>query len=331
MIPSNYSNHSNHSLSFPLFLSFLFFLGLMGSLSGCTPADDPHSGTSELGASATHSLPSNGYSYDLQGHRGARGLMPENTIPGFIKALDLGVTTLEMDLVVTADSLLVVSHEPWFHEAYSTTPDGNPVMEETAQTFNIFQMTAAEVARFDVGMRQNPNFPEQQTMAVQKPLLKDVILAAETYARSNRLPPPQYNLETKSRPEWIGEFIPDPQTFAQLVEEIITQFQLQDRVTVQSFDPATLMGLRQINPEIRQSMLVFREDPVQAVVAYLGYTPDIWSPSAALVTPDLVEQVHALGMQIIPWTVNDPVEMNRLLDLGVDGIITDYPNIAPVR
>jgi len=329
MMPSNYS------------LSILFLFGLMGLLFGCTPADGPHSDALDSGTSATESstpgtsstltLPSNGYSYDLQGHRGARGLMPENTIPGFIKALDLGVTTLEMDLVVTADSVLLVSHEPWFHEAFSTDPEGRPVTNETAQTFNIYKMTAAEVAQFDVGLRQNPAYPEQQTMAVQKPLLKDVILAAETYARSNRLPPPRYNLETKSRPEWIGEFIPDPQTFAQLVEEIINQFQLQDRATVQSFDPATLMALRQINPEIRQSMLVFREDPVQAVVAYLGYTPDIWSPSAALVTPDLVEQVHALGMQIIPWTVNDPVEMNRLLDLGVDGIITDYPNLAPVR
>ncbi|MDZ7755284.1 glycerophosphodiester phosphodiesterase family protein [Rhodohalobacter sp.] len=108
--------------------------------------------------------------FDLQGHRGARGLMPENTIPAFLKAVELGVDTVEFDVVVTADGKILVSHEPWFNHLFSTKADGSPVTEEEERSFNIFEMTYEETQQFDVGKRGNPNFPNQEPMEVTKPL-----------------------------------------------------------------------------------------------------------------------------------------------------------------
>ncbi len=270
------------------------------------------------------------FTYDLQGHRGARGLAPENTIPSFLKAIDLGVDTIEFDLVVTADGELLISHEPWFDHQISIKPDGTPVSEEEQMELNIYKMTYEETTRYDVGMRGHEGFPDQQPMEVTKPLMRDAILAMEEYVEEQGLNPVYYNIETKSRPEWYGEYTPHPERYAQLLYDELSELGVMDRVIIQSFDPATLIAMREIDPNIVQAMLVFEEDQqVDHYIEILGYTPEIWSPFHELVTPDLVSEVHGRGMAIIPWTINESDEMIRLLDMGVDGIITDYPNRAP--
>ncbi|PKD45222.1 glycerophosphodiester phosphodiesterase family protein [Rhodohalobacter barkolensis] len=268
--------------------------------------------------------------FDLQGHRGARGLLPENTIPGFLKAVELGVNTVEFDVVVTGDGKLLVSHEPWFNHLFSTKPDGTPVTEEEAMSFNIFEMTYDETQQFDVGKRGNPNFPEQQPMEVTKPLMTDAIRAVEEFAKENNLPPLHYNIETKSRPEWYGEYVPGPDRFARMLYEELNDLDVLDRVIIQSFDPSTLIAFKQLEPNVRLAMLVSQNEPVDIYLNILGFTPDIWSPDYRLLNADNVQEFHSKGMKVIPWTVNSVDQMRSLMEIGVDGFITDYPDSAAV-
>lgn len=268
------------------------------------------------------------YDFDLQGHRGARGLLPENTIPGFLLAVDHNVDTIEFDLVVTKDQKILISHEPWFHHHISTKPDGTPVTEEGAVDLNIYEMTYKETLEFDVGIRGHQQFPEQQPVPVSKPLMRDAILAIDAYTKELGRNPVRFNIETKSRPEWYDVMVPDPRDFARLLYEELSELDVLDRVIIQSFDPATLIEMRNIDPGIDQAILVSSNEPMEVYLDRLGYTPEIWSPNYELVTPEIVQQAHNSGMLVIPWTINMPEEMRRLLEMGIDGIITDYPDRA---
>lgn len=268
--------------------------------------------------------------FDLQGHRGARGIMPENTIPAFLKAVDLGVDTVEFDVVVTADGKILVSHEPWFNHLFSTKPNGEPVIESEEMDLNIYEMTYEETQQFDVGKRGNPNFPDQQPMEVTKPLMADAIRAVEEYASKNDLPPLHYNIETKSRPEWYGEYVPGPEEFSRMLFEELNELGVLDRVIIQSFDPSTLIAFKQLAPEVRQAMLVSDDVLPDMYINLLGYTPEIWSPNYQLLDAESISELQSKGMKVIPWTVNTVDEMRKLLRFGVDGFITDYPDSAAV-
>jgi glycerophosphoryl diester phosphodiesterase len=266
---------------------------------------------------------------DYQGHRGARGLLPENTIPSFIRALELGVTTLELDLVVSQDSQLVVSHEPWFNHEISSHPDGRPVAQEESKQLNIFMMEYATIKTYDVGQRGNPRFPDQIPTPIYKPTLAAVVEATEKWLTDHNQPPVWYNVETKSDPREYDNYYPQPDTFAQLLAAEILRLGIQDRVVVQSFDPNTLTAMRHIQPNIHLALLIENQDSLTDNLDRLGFLPEIYSPYYLLVDSVMVSEVHNLGMRLIPWTINDTAEIQRLLDLGVDGVITDYPNRIP--
>jgi len=274
------------------------------------------------------------YDFDLQGHRGARGLAPENTIPSFLKAIDHGVDTIEFDLVVTKDHKILISHEPWFHHHISTKPDGTPVTEEEARDYNIFKMTYEETKEFDVGKRGHVNYPNQEPMKVNKPLMRDAIKAIEAYVEEKGLQPMRYNIETKSNPDYYGKMYPYPDEYAELLynelEELHAEYDLFDRIIIQSFDPATLVEFRKLNDQIDQAILVYTDDPMQQYLDELGYIPEIWSPHYELVTEQIILEANELGMKVLPWTINTVEEMQRQIDMGVDGIITDYPDSAAV-
>jgi len=155
--------------------------------------------------------------FDLQGHRGARGLAPENTIPACRRALDLGVTTLEMDVVISGDGQVVVSHEPWMNHKICSLPSGAPVPENVGREHNLYRMPYAEIEEYDCGRRQHPDFPRQATQPAVKPLLHDVIAMAEAYVAEHDRPPVFYNIEIKSRPDWDGTFHPEPEAFAPIL------------------------------------------------------------------------------------------------------------------
>lgn len=267
---------------------------------------------------------------DWQGHRGARGLAPENTVPSFLKALEFPeVTTLELDVVISKDLQVVVSHEPWISSEICSYADGSPVLETQEDSLNIFQMTYAEIAAFDCGSRGHSRFPEQRTMSVAKPTLSAVVEAVERYCSENNRPLPQYNIEIKSRPEWDSLKTPPPAAFAQIVLAEIRRLGIAERTCVQSFDVRALQAVRQLDSTLVTAYLVEALRPMETNLTELGYTPPIYSPYHKLVTAKMVENAHSRGMRIIPWTVNETAEMQALIKLGVDGIITDHPDRIP--
>lgn len=267
--------------------------------------------------------------FDKEGHRGCRGLMPENTIPAYLKAVDIGVTTLEMDAAITKDSQVVMSHDPYVNHDIGTKPNGTPVTIGEEKNLAIYKMDYADIKRYDVGLRGNPHFPQQQKMAVVKPRLVDVIDSVEAYAAKTGKHPMQYNIETKIAPATDNLYHPEPGKFVELLMAVILQKKVEQRVIIQSFDPRSLQYLHAKYPAIKTALLVSGEDKKSFALQLkdLGFIPTIYSPEYHLVTPLLVKQCHDTGIQIIPWTVNDKPTIDQLKILGVDGIISDYPNL----
>ena len=267
--------------------------------------------------------------FDIQGHRGCRGLMPENTIPAMLKALDLGVTTLEMDVVVSKDNKIVVSHEPWFETEITTKPDGSFIKPGQAMQYNIFQMNYDEIAKYDVGMKPHPRFPKQQKVKTIKPLLADLFDSITENMKTRRRPFPYYSIETKCLPAGDGRFHPKPAEFVELLMQVIREKQVEERVIIQSFDFRTLQYLHEKYPTIKTAMLIEDSDvnDFEGQLKRLGYTPQIYSPNHTLVDEEMVKQCHDKGMKIIPWTVNDAKQFKKLKNLGIDGVITDYPDM----
>lgn len=263
---------------------------------------------------------------EIIGHRGARGLFPENTVEGFINTVKLGVRSLELDVVISKDSQVVVSHEPWMHYKFCTEPDGSRVKMKAQH--NIYKMNYAEVKKYDCGKRGHRDFPRQQPAPAHKPLLSETIAAIEAYAKENNIPPVEYIVEIKSHDKTDGIFHPHPQPYAQLVHDELKKLNINERIIVKSFDVRPLQELHRIDPGIRIGLLVANLASVEKNVKKLGFTPYTYNPSHRIVRPKTVEQAHRMGMKVMVWTVNTGEEISRAAGLGVDGIITDYPDVA---
>lgn len=265
--------------------------------------------------------------FDRQGHRGCRGLMPENTVVAMKKALDLGVQTLELDVVISKDKQVVVSHDTYMASTIALKPDGTPVTAAEEKTINLYQLPYTEIKKFDVGTRPHPQFREQQKFRVYKPLLSDLIDSVETYAKAKGMALPKYNVEIKSAPETDGVYHPAPPEFVELVMAICQPRKLGKRLNIQSFDARPLQLLHQKYPAVALAYLTANTKSVADNLATLGFTPQIYSPYYKTVTSETVTTCHQQGMLIIPWTVNTKAEIEQLIQLGVNGIISDYPNL----
>jgi glycerophosphoryl diester phosphodiesterase len=266
--------------------------------------------------------------FDLQGHRGARGLRPENSIPAFLMALDSGVTTIEMDLAITKDKQIVVSHEPWMSAAICLQPNGITIKEKEERKFNIYQMTYDQVIQFDCGSKVNERFPEQEKIPLAKPLLADAIVAIEDHIKSFTLYEVDYNIEIKTSPEEDNKFHPTPEEFSDLVFNLIDQYLPLSRVVIQSFDFRILKYWHEKHPEIRLAVLVENKKSIDQNIEDLGFKPSIYSPSFELLTKENVQHLQKQKIRVIPWTVNEEADMKKVRDMGVDGFITDYPDRA---
>ena len=263
--------------------------------------------------------------FDLQGHRGCRGELPENTIPAFLRAVDAGVTTLELDVVITSDHKVLVSHEPFMSHTICGAPSGEAISKKTEKSHNIYKMTSAEAVRYNCGETVNKRFPQQQLMKAGKPLLEDVIDSVENYIAAKGLAPVGYNIETKCTPEGDQIFHPGPEIFAGLLLDVVTKKNITDRTWIQSFDVRTLQYLKNSNAPVKLVLLVGNIKGVKRNIKNLGFHPDVYSPSYRLVRKKDITWLHAQNIRIIPWTVNSHHAMLRLKRMGVDGIITDYP------
>jgi glycerophosphoryl diester phosphodiesterase len=293
------------------------------------------------------------HAFDLQGHRGARGLAPENTIAAFRIALRIGVSTLETDLGLTSDGVLVLSHEPRLAAALTRGPDGTWLKEDGAP---LVRLSYDDVERYDVG-RLNPDHRYAAQFPQQKPVDGErlpTLSALFELARDRRSPggaPIRFNIETKVTP---GAEVPtaDARTFAQAVVTAVRRAGMAERVTVQSFDWSTLVEVHRLAPEMATACLTIesanmntlRPGPDGASPWHAGLKPadygnslprlaraagcSTWSPFWRNVTEPLVAEAHGLGLRVVPWTLNEPADMERMIDLGVDGLITDYPDRA---
>lgn len=266
--------------------------------------------------------------FDLQGHRGARGLVPENTVPAFLKALEYDVTTLELDVVISKDSQIVVSHEPWMNHHICTQPNGDSIAAAEAMSFNLYQMTYDEIQSYDCGKKGNPNFPEQQPQAVSKPTLKMVVNAVnEALKGSDKTI--YYNIETKSQPLGDNKFHPEPAAFVTLLYAELKALGILEQTTVQSFDFRTLQVLQTLDKSVSTAALVWEKGTtLSGSLDTLGFTPNIYSPSHTLVDEALIREAAEKGVKVIPWTVNEKDKMKQMISYGVDGLITDYPDRA---
>ncbi len=272
------------------------------------------------------------HAFYWEGHRGCRGLLPENTIPAFCKALDLGMNTLELDVVISKDRQVVVSHDPYFHPDFSMDPNGRQVPKKPK--IILYELNYDEIKQYDVGSNGNPNFPEQQKLKARKPLLSEMMQAVEAYRRQNNLPLFWYNIEIKSDEKEYDKSQPQPAVFSDLVYEEITRWVPADRVVVQSFDFNILKYWKKQTEAGRyQKMtlaaLVSNLRGIKRNLENLGFKPDVYSPYFQLLSPEKVQQLHQQGIKVIPWTVNTTEEMVRIKNMGVDGIITDYPDRIP--
>jgi glycerophosphoryl diester phosphodiesterase len=282
------------------------------------------------------------HAFDLQGHRGTRGLAPENTIVAFERALALGVTTLETDLAVTKDGVLVISHDPLLNPDLTRGPDGKWL---TSKGPAIHSLTLEQLRTYDVG-RTNPEsaygkqYPEQQPADGQRfPTLKDVF----ALGRGNNV---RFAIETKITPT-SGNDTPDPATFAKLVVDAVREAGMTERVEVLSFDWRTLVEVKKLAPQIRTTCITQSTQNLDnarnaawtaglEISRHDGSVPKLvqaagcntWSSFFRNLTPASIAEGKALGLTVLPWTVNDPADMARLIDWKVDGLITDYPDRA---
>lgn len=267
--------------------------------------------------------------FDLHGHRGARGLMPENTIPAFLEALNNGVTTLELDVVITKDGQVLVSHEPYMSHETCLTPAGETISMEEELKYNIYKMTYAETQQFECGLKPHPRFPEQERIHVTKPLLRNVIAATEDHIKSFTLYEVDYSIEIKSVKGEEGKFQPSVQEFSEKVFDVIDQYLPWERVVIQSFDFRVLQYWHKKYPTVRLAALVENKKSSEANLKALGFSPSVYSCDFTLLKSQrMVTALKKKNIRVIPWTVNEPEDMKRLRAWGVDGIITDYPNRA---
>lgn len=265
--------------------------------------------------------------FSMEGHRGARGLMPENTIIAMKKAIDLGITTLEMDTHITKDGAVVVTHDDYLSPAFMLDPNGKDLLPDDAKKYPVYQMTYAELKGFDLGSKYYPAFPQQEKIKTYIPRLEELIDSVQLYLKEKGKKQMFYNIETKCTAEGDGVLNPDPETFVKLLMEVIEKKGITPFVVIQSFDKRTLQVLNKKYPGVRTSYLVANRKSFEENMADLGFSPFILSPVYQMVNAELVKKCHDQGIKVIPWTVNSAAEIQNLKNLKVDGIISDYPNL----
>jgi glycerophosphoryl diester phosphodiesterase len=305
----------------------IILLSLSIFLSACSSNKKMAATTNEVQKSPSGDL--GAFTFDKQGHRGCRGLMPENTIPAMIYALDLGVTTLEMDIAFTKDGVAILSHEPFFNHEITTKADGSFITEKEEKNFNIYTMSFAETQTYDVGLKPHPRFPQQKKIAVHKPGLAALLDSVKQYMATSNRPFPYFNIETKTNPATDNIYHPAPEAFVDMLMKVIREKGMEAYVIIQSFDIRTLQYLHRKYPHITTSILIDEGNTksIGDFVKELGFMPPIFSPHYSMVTKEAIYALQSHKKKIIPWTVNDKKEIERLKALGVDGIISDYPNL----
>ena len=250
---------------------------------------------------------------DWQGHRGCRGLMPENSLPAFEKALELGVKTLEMDVVISKDKEVIVSHDPWMSPEFCMNKEGEKLTGTPEEMPIIYDLNYEEIITYDCGSSGNSRFPDQQKIKVHKPKLIEVFKLAEKYCKDHRRNEIFYNIEIKSNPKWDGTYHPDYWDFCDIVYKTVDAYVPWSRVNIQSFDHRVLQYFHKMYPEVRLAVLEESNQDPESVIRELGFSPEIYSPYYELLKPKKVKWLHDNGINVIVWTVNTTSEINDMI------------------
>ncbi len=284
-------------------------------------------------------------SFDLQGHRGARGLLPENTLPAYEEAVRIGVSTLELDVGVSSDGVVVISHDRALNPEITRDAQGQwlsaPVL---VHSLSLAQLQSYDVGRINPASAYATRFPHQRPVdGTRMPALAELFALMKNSAV-------HFNIETKISPEKPAETV-SPEVFVAQLLAVVQQHGMQERVIIQSFDWRTLALVQQRKAGVRTAYLsaqqlwtdnisvrgpqaarwtgpVRTEDypDVPSMVQAAG--GNIWSPYFGDLSTALVQRAHALGLQVVPWTVNEDKDLLSIIDMGVDGLISDYPDRA---
>jgi glycerophosphoryl diester phosphodiesterase len=285
--------------------------------------------------------------FDLQSHRGGRGLRPENTLASFENAIRLGTTTLEMDIAITADGVPVISHDPALNPAFTRDAQGHWLAQNAPliKSLTLAQLKTYDVGRLNPSLKYGRDFPEQQPRDGERiPTLAEVFKLARDMGANDI----HFDMETKIDPHRLDDTL-SPEAFVDVVLKAIRDAGMTKRVMVQSFDWRTLELLHKLEPDLR-TMYLTMDFPNNSTITDAAWTAGhriedfggsvprlvrasagtakgiIWAPNSNNLNAALLKEAHALDLQVIPWTVNDKPQMERLIDWGVDGLITDYPN-----
>ncbi|WP_439151657.1 glycerophosphodiester phosphodiesterase family protein [Winogradskyella sp.] len=258
---------------------------------------------------------------DIQGHRGCRGLFPENSLTAFKKAIELGVHTLELDIAITKDNQVVVSHEPFISRTICYNPSGEEIPEAMDMKYNLYQMTHKEIKQFDCGSKTHPSYPEQKKLKTYKPLLAEVFQLTKAMHSDVR-----FNIEIKSKPEYYGIYTPHPKANVRIVLDEIIENEMFNRVNLQSFDLVILEEIKKQSPKMKVALLIHEGETIKEKLSQLSYQPEIISPCYKLLNLNIISEYQSKDYLIIPCTVNTKEDMEQMLKWHVDGIISDYPD-----
>ena len=273
--------------------------------------------------------------FEIQAHRGARAFFPENTVQAFCHAAQLGVRVVELDLVVSSDHQVLVSHDPWIAAPLCADSQGDPLLAGDRSRI-IYDMSYADIAFFNCGL-PHPSFPQQARIRACKPLLATVFREVDAFMADAGLEGAMlYNLEIKSWREKDGLLHPAPERYAALVVQLVEAAGFAARVRIQSFDVRVVREAWRLNPQLCYGLLVDRvengvkkiAEQIQCSLEMLGFLPAYVNPHRSLVDRPLVEWLHEQKIMMIPWTVNALEEMLFMQQIGADGIITDHPERA---
>ncbi|MDM1293168.1 glycerophosphodiester phosphodiesterase [Sphingobacterium sp. N143] len=265
----------------------------------------------------------------LEAHRGGRGLYPEESIAAMKNAIDLPrVTTLEMDCHITKDLKVVVFHDDYLNPKFVLKPDGSEIPEKD-KSLKIYSMLYQDLIKYDIGSKFYKEFPHQKKQVTYISKLADLIDSTEAYASQKRKAPMFYNIEVKSKEGKDGVYHPKVEEFVDLMVQVIIDKKIAPRTVIQSFDSRAIKYLHKAYPQLKVSYLIDANytKNIQETIADLGFVPFIISPHFKIVTDDFVKQCHKENIKVIPWTVNSSNEIQRLQNLNVDGIISDYPDL----
>lgn len=266
---------------------------------------------------------------DIGGNRGFRGMYPENSIHGFVRAAKIGVNTIQLDVVISKDNQVVVSHDLTIDEAVCSAPDGKALTEADKDKYKIYQMNYNEIKKFDCGQRGNSRFTDQIKEAATKPLLSEAIDAIEKYTKENNLPAVNYNIQIVSSKKGDEVMHPEPPQYSKLVYEAVKTKGIQQRTIFASLDLRILQEIHKLDEAAMTGLMSEKNtDVLETNLKDLHFNPTFYMPNFLLCNKVMITKCHALGIKVIAWTPNEMTKMTTLKTDGVDGIITDYPDRA---